>query len=256
MKAARGCECARPHRIWHVDRRRKHNDRTDGRYELHFGAASACRRVMPGFNVPHWCKLAGPFEANMNQHGNRSMASQELDEAELKNWHDKNPIILPGKPVELNFVMLPAARVIGKLVNENGQPLAKYSVALNGPDTPPGHSVLCSTHADDQGRFTLDNIPTTFRFQFVIRKNDPKPPWNDSWASAALRFDSPSRATRASFGDREIRLQELVLRVVGPGVHNHTATAVVANVERSTSRPERPTWLNKKTSCSRRSRPC
>ena len=51
----------------------------------------------------------------MNQHGNRSMASQELSEAQLKNWHDKNPIILPGKPVELNFVMLPAGRVIGKL---------------------------------------------------------------------------------------------------------------------------------------------
>ena len=84
--------------------------------------------------------------------------------------------------------------------------------------------------ADAQGRFSLEDIPTTFRYQFGVRKSDPKPPWDDSWASAALRFERPEKGDmRAWFGDREIRLQELEIRVAGPGVHGRTAMPVAGN---------------------------
>ena len=79
-------------------------------------------------------------------------------------------------------------------------------------------------------RFSLDYIPTTFRFQLKVRMADPKPPWDDSWASAALRFEKPDTADfRAWFGNRQIRIQEFVLRVVGPAVHGRTATPIAGH---------------------------
>ncbi len=89
---------------------------------------------------------------------------------------------------------------------------------------------MCSAMTDEKGRFSLENIPTTYRFQFEVRKANPNPPWDDTWASAALRFEPPDRGDlRAWFGDREIRLQELVLCVAGPGVHGRTAAPTAGN---------------------------
>ena len=64
--------------------------------------------------------------------------------------------------------------------------------------------------------------------------------------SAALRFDSPESATCASFGDREIRLQELVLRVVGQACTTARPRPSLPMSARLTSRPERPTSLKQK----------
>ena len=125
--------------------------------------------------------------------------------------------------------MRPAGRVSGKLVDEQGRPLPGYSVSLTGAALSPASSVWASCKADEQGRFTLEDIPTTYRFQFEVRMAQVKPPWDDSWASAALRFEKPDGDLRAWFGDREIRIQELVLRVVGPGVHGRTAVPTAGN---------------------------
>ena len=131
---------------------------------------------------------------------------------------------MPDRPLELNFVMRPAGRVAGKLIDEHGKPLAGYSVALTGAELPPSSSAMAWAHVDGRGRFSLEDIPTAYRFQFEVRKADPKPPWDDSWASANLRFERPDGGDlRAWFGDREIRIQEFILRVAGPGVHGDTA---------------------------------
>lgn len=129
-------------------------------------------------------------------------------------WHVANDhVFLPDHPLEINFVMRPAASAAGRLVDEQGQALVGYSVSLQGPDLSPGSSVARDARTDAQGRFPLDDIPTTFRYQFVVRKAKPKPPWNDSWASAALRFDRPETdGLRAWFGEHEICADELVLR--------------------------------------------
>ena len=133
--------------------------------------------------------------------------------------------------MELNFVMRPAGRVAGTLIDEQRQPLVGCSVALAGADLPPSSSVMCWAQTDKQGQFALEDVPTTFRFQFEVRKADPKPPWDDSWASAALRFEKPeSGDLLAWFGKRDIRLRGFVLRVAGPGVHGRTATPVAGNV--------------------------
>lgn len=205
----------------------------DGRYELFFGPGIMYTRgngkeTQAASISAH---KPGHFEANLNRQGGCAAAHAMPDEEQIKRWGvGKDRLFLPGHPIELNFVMRPAARVAGKIVDEQGRPLAKYSVALNGAELPPGHSVMCSEYADDQGRFVLEDVPTTFQYQFVVRKADPKPPWNDSWASAALRFEKPDEGDlRAWFGKREIRVREFVLRVAGPGVHGRTAMPLAGN---------------------------
>jgi hypothetical protein len=204
----------------------------DGRYELSFGPGILVRRdrgaVLQAAIVS--AHKPGYFEENLNRQGGCTGADGEPTEEQLKTWDArKDRVFLPGKPLEIDFVMRPAGRVSGKLVDEQGKPLPGYSVSLTGADLAPASSVWASCKADGQGRFTLEDIPTTHRFQFEVRMAQVKPPWDDSWASAALRFEEPDGDLRAWFGDREIRVQEFVLRVAGPGVHGRTAVPTAGN---------------------------
>jgi hypothetical protein len=205
----------------------------DGKYELIFGPGIMYTRGKGDETQAANISAHKPsfFEANLNRQGGCAAAHAMPDDDQVKRWGvGKDRLFLPDRPIEINFVMRPAARVSGKLVDEQGRPLTKYSVALNGADLPPGHSVMCSEYADDQGRFMLEDVPTTFRYQFVVRKTDPKPPWDDTWASAALRFEKPEQGDlRAWFDKREIRVREFILRVAGPGVHGRTAVPLAGN---------------------------
>lgn len=203
----------------------------DGRYELYFGPGflSRDRTVIQAAIIS--ARKSGYFEANLSRQGGCSAAYVMPGEGQKNQWSGRKVrLFLPDRPLELNFVMRPATRVAGKLVDEQGQPLVGYSVSLTGADLYPATSVMGSVRADDQGRFALEDIPTTFRFQFQVSKADPKPPWDDSWASAALQFQQPGKDDlHAWFGKREIRLQEFVLRVTGPGVHERTALPIAGN---------------------------
>jgi hypothetical protein len=205
----------------------------DGRYDLSFGPgvffpSDDGTAVQAATITAH---KSGCFEENLNRQGDCLAAEKQPGEDAIKSWGNRKArVFLPDRPVELNFVMRPAARVGGKLIDERGQPLVGYSVALNGPDLPPSSSVMCAVQTDERGPLSLENIPTSYRFQFEVRQANPKPPWDDSWASAALRFDQPDKDDlRAWFGNREIRLEELVIRVVGPGVHGRSATPIAGN---------------------------
>jgi len=205
----------------------------DGRYELTFGPGILLVRNdgIPIQAATISAHRPGYFEENLNRQGG-CLAAERMpgEEAIKKRGTRKDRVFVPDQPLELDFVMQPAGRVAGKLIDEQGKPLVGYSVALTGADRPPSSSVVCWAQADERGRFSLEDIPTIFRFQFEIRKADPKPPWDDSWASAALRFEKPDGGDlRAWFGNREIRLPELVLRVAGPGVHGRTATPIAGN---------------------------
>ncbi len=173
----------------------------------------------------------GYFEVNLNRQGNCVGRQSDVWRRRVPELGQPNGrVFLPDRPLELNFVMRPAGRVAGKLTDEEGHPLVGYSVALTGVDRPPSSSVMCWAQVDEEGRFSLEDIPTTYRFQFEIRKSNPEPPWDDSWASAALRFERPDEEDlRAWFGDREIRLREFVVRVAGPGLHGKTATSIAGD---------------------------
>jgi hypothetical protein len=205
----------------------------DGRYVLDFGPGilflgsnrTALQAAIIAAHRP------GYFEANLNRQGGYH-AGQELPDAKEQErlGIDKDKVFLPGHPLEINFVMRPAAHVSGTLVDEHDRPLAGYSVSLGGPDNQPASSAVGYATADAQGRFTLEDVPTTYRFQFGVRMADVKPPWDDSWSSAGLRFDRANiDDLRAWFGNKEIRIRKFVLRVAGPGVHSRDATPVAGN---------------------------
>jgi hypothetical protein len=202
----------------------------DGRYELNLGlrGLSARGNATATEVASIFAHKSGYFEVNLNRQGNCVAANRMFGDEEIRIWGNRTGrVFLPDRPLELNFVMRPAGRVAGKVTDEQGHPLVGYSVALTGVDRPPSSGVMCWAQVDEHGRFSLDDIPTTYRFQFEIRKSNPMPPWDDSWASAALRFERPDEGDmRAWFGDREIRLRELGVRVAGPGVHGKIATSM------------------------------
>ncbi len=207
----------------------------DGRYELNFGPGvlfmgsdgTAMQAATISAHEP------GFFEENLNRQGGCQAAEAVPDEKEMKLWSSrKDRLFLPDRPLELNFVMRPSSRVAGRLVDEQGKPLAGYSVGLGGARASTVHErPVNPAVADVRGRFVLEDIPTTFRFQFGVRVADPKWPWDDSWASAALRFERPDRTQTCEPGLATGRfgIQEFVLRVAGPGMHGRTAMPIAGN---------------------------
>ncbi len=203
----------------------------DGRYEVNFGPGI----LSPGGPTLQAATISaikpGYFEENLNRQGGCLAAGAMPDDQQLEQWGgSKDRLFLPGHALELNFKMRPAARVSGTLLDEQGKPLTGYWVGLGGSENPPSMGAVIPCAADAQGRFLLEDIPTTFRYQFGVRKADPRPPWDDSWASAAVRFERPEQGDMlAWFGDRQIRIQRLELRIAGPGVHGRTAMPVAGN---------------------------
>ncbi len=176
-------------------------------------------------------QLAGHFERNLNRQGDGISSAEALSAEDLQLWNvAPHQVCLPGQPREIPFVMLPAARAAGTLVDEDGRPLRDYSVSLTGKELPPGSEVLAQVTTDEMGRFELTNIPTTARFQFVVRKPRAqlKPPWDDSWASGPLQFRHPgthdlSFQTTETRGTSEVKVKRFTLRLVGAGVHDQLA---------------------------------
>lgn len=205
----------------------------DGRYELSFGPgiwfAGDDHSGLQAAIIS--ARSAGLFEENLNRQGGCVAASRRPSDEELKAYAaSRDRCFVPGEPLTIDFVMRPAAKFSGRLVDERDQPLAGWSVSLTGAELPPASSVLASAKADDDGRFVIEQIPTTVRFQVEVRRINPKPPWDDTWASAALTFERPdSGDLRAKFGRRELQIEQLTVQVRGAGVHGRMAVAVAGN---------------------------
>ena len=215
----------------------------DGRYEMDFGPG-IMRLNGDGVSIQFAtisARKPGYFEENLNRQGGCSAADGMPDEAQMKLWDAREDrLFLPDRPLEINFSMRPAARVSGKLVDEQGKPLAGYGVGLSGTG-PPSMGAVRGATADDQGRFTLEDIPTTFRYQFVVRKSDPRPPWDDSWAARPCDSSVPSRATcgRGSASGRSAsRNSSSVLPDRGCTVVRRRRSPVTRGCSTSPHRPE------------------
>lgn len=178
-------------------------------------------------------QLDGHFEKTFCQQGSGIASLQPVSADEAKQWGvEPGQVCLPDKPREVNFVMLPAARLSGTLIGEDDQPLKDYSVSLTGDKLPPGSEVIAQVATDENGRFEIRQIPTTAQYQIQVRKPraELQPPWDDSWASGPVTFADPGEndmvtvspdSDHALFSGAVIK--RLSLKIVGPGVPGKTA---------------------------------
>ncbi|MEL6109931.1 MAG: carboxypeptidase-like regulatory domain-containing protein [Planctomycetota bacterium] len=181
----------------------------DGRYEFDFGPGM----LFAGEDhaqlqaATFFARKQGYFEKNLCRQGDLRMARRIPEE--VTKAEERSAIILPGKPRTINFVMLPAVKLAGRIIDENGEPLAGYGVSLKGDDMPPSSSVAGSAKSDDRGRFEMDSVPTGFEYQLLIQPTKRHWPWN-AWASGPLKVTAsgPSKSGESESGERIANLTD------------------------------------------------
>lgn len=159
----------------------------DGKYELKFGPGiwSVNRKFVQAATIS--VSLAGHTEKNLHRQGD-CVAAFEMPDGEI-GWGGKtaDDLILPGKPKEIDFVMVPATSLTGIVIGEDGDKLDGVRVSLRGEDMPPSSSVVVNTTTDKGGRFELTDIPVGYKWQLLIEPAKAESPWL-GWASAPMSF--------------------------------------------------------------------
>jgi len=145
----------------------------DGKYMLRFGPGMTSLDEESGKWVISWqfatvrAYKSGYCEKNLSRHGGLSIAG----EPQFVPENPREPVVLPSKPYKLDFVMLPAATISGRLVDTKGGPVANQKVWLKGKELPPSQSVLAGAETDKDGRFTVGEVPCkSWWFEFRDKK--------------------------------------------------------------------------------------
>jgi hypothetical protein len=217
----------------------------DGKYELPFG-----RGVMVLEQKEPFCQAASIFaskqgysERNLCRQGGCVAAEgfklgEKPDFKKLNAWgNPPERVFLPGVAKEINFVMLPAARVGGRLIDADENPLEGYSVSLIGKELPPSSSSLRQVHTDAEGRFTIEDIPPGYKFQFLIHPAKREHPWL-AWATGPFEFAQPDEGFELNVLQRsgkefvqsvmQSKARRFEIQVLGEGTNWKHALATAA----------------------------
>ena len=83
----------------------------------------------------------------------------ENEPGPINRFSDRDLII--DRPARADFVMLPASTIAGVIVDPDGKPLPSHYVSVSAPDTirPRGYETIAYAQSDENGRFTLKDIP-------------------------------------------------------------------------------------------------
>ncbi len=141
---------------------------SDGRYRLLFGPGiiyttraepwgEAEMRRTPLQVAVFSAGKPGFYEQNLSRQGNRWMAGT-LDKVQADDPR-RDTVFLPGEPQGLDFVLLPAARLRGRVVDPEGNPMAGMKMYIDGEEMGPGASVLKMITTDANGEFEAGEIP-------------------------------------------------------------------------------------------------
>lgn len=137
----------------------------DGHYTLRFGPGMRTKDAPGGVGFQAASIFAtkpGYVERNLSRQGDCRMAGSAEEAAKSREAFDKGPprtVFLPGQPRQLDFVMLPASTVTGRMVDPAGKPVAKRMFSITGKDLPPSSGAYDNQTTDEQGRFSFERVP-------------------------------------------------------------------------------------------------
>jgi hypothetical protein len=159
-----------------------------GHYELPFGPGMLFLDDGPNLQAATiYARKPGFYERDMCQNGALGMANFRPKDLEESGWNFKG-IVYRGHPYELDFVMVPAAQLTVELVNQNGEPLADFSITLDGEELYPSCSILASKKTNEKGEAEFANVPLkTFWFS-LGRGDELRTDAIDFTESATLRY--------------------------------------------------------------------
>ena len=116
---------------------------------------------------------AGYVESNLHRQGGLLMADHLPNPDENTGGKaEPGKVVLPERPFRLDFVMVRAATVKGRLVDPNNRPLPGQRIYICGEELPPSTSVLAETRTDTDGRFQCDGIPARRAWWFSLPERD------------------------------------------------------------------------------------
>jgi hypothetical protein len=101
---------------------------------------------------------SGYYEKDLGRQGDLRMA-RELPRPGEHPGIAIERIILPNQPKRVDFVMLPAALISGRVVAANGKSTQGRRFYVGSDKLPPGASVLCEFRPDAAGGFKVGGVP-------------------------------------------------------------------------------------------------
>jgi hypothetical protein len=134
----------------------------------------------------------GYFEKDLHRQGDLLMALKPPAAETLQGWQkeelagqpvDPGRVVLPDQPRRIDFVMVPAAQVRGRMTTPDGIPLERMNVSLSGLVLPPCSSAAASGTTNNCGGFILNDIPMG-TYWFDVNRHPLK-----SARSGELTFD-------------------------------------------------------------------
>ena len=136
----------------------------EGAYRLEFGPAAQVSDEQTnvrnrGFQraTIHASK-PGFYEKTLCREGHLAVAASEAEVPQ--NWRkDFAGVVLPNQPRTLNFVMTPSASVQGMAINLKGKPVVNQKLWITGDKLYPSSRVLTSVTTDEQGHFSIQDVP-------------------------------------------------------------------------------------------------
>jgi beta-lactamase regulating signal transducer with metallopeptidase domain len=137
----------------------------DGTYRLEFDYGMHI--AGGGFVVAcFFASKPGYYEQNLCRHADLAMG--EVRPEKQDEWPAPDKVIVRGESRRIDFAMLPAAKVLVKVVDSNGAPLVNHSLDVRGDELPPASSVLFDKPTDADGIVEFE-MPCK-RFWFVLQK--------------------------------------------------------------------------------------
>lgn len=141
-----------------------------GSYRLRFGpgmvvmddsnrldaAATVRQTALQAAVITAW--KPGYYEKNLSRQGDLMMSGSPAN-SDKSRRHSPERVILPNKPRQIDFVMLPAASISGRVTDPTGASVTGQRFYVDGDELGPAASVLGEFRSGEEGTFEIQDVP-------------------------------------------------------------------------------------------------